>query len=100
MLQLTDAQKDQAYSALAQVQLETQDPTWIKNNANISPGNPTAMLDAQAKAREDALAKILTPDQLATYHQQAQSQLDMQKAMVQKFMPPGAGAVSVAPTNP
>jgi len=98
LLQLSDTQKDQVYSALAQVQLDTQDPAWIKNNSNITPGNPTAMLDAQAKAKEDALGKILTPDQLATYHQQAQSQLDIQKAMIQKFMPGNTTAgVTVAP---
>ena len=54
------------------------------------------MLDARAKAKEDALAKILTPEQLATYHQQAQSQLDVQKAMMQKFMPATATAAAPA----
>ena len=95
LLQLNDSQKDQVYSALAQAQLDMQDPNWIKANANT--GDPAAIMDAQAKAKEDALAKILTPDQLATYHQQAQSQLDMQKAMMQKLMPPNAtgGPVSV-----
>jgi hypothetical protein len=95
LLQLSDSQKDQVYSALAQVQSDAQDPTWIKNNA--SPSNPLAMLDAQAKAKEDALAKILTPDQLAAYHQQAQSKLDMQKSMMQKFMP--QPAATTAPTS-
>jgi len=97
LLQLNDAQKDQVYNALAQVQLDAQDPTWIKNNVTTSATNPLAILDAQAKAKEDALAKILTPDQLATYHQQAQSQLDAQKAMMQKFMPPATGAAVVVP---
>ena len=100
LLQLTDSQKDQVYSALAQVQLDTQDPTWIKNNVTTSPTNPLAMLDAQAKAKEDALAKILTPDQLATYHQQAQSQLDMQKAMMQKFTLPSAATAPAATPPP
>ena len=101
LLSLSDTQKDQVYSTLAQVQLDTQDPAWIKN-ANVAPGDPAAMMDAQAKAKEDALAKILSPDQLATYHQQAQNQLAMQKAMMKNFMP-GAGAtagVSVAPASP
>ena len=93
-LQLSETQKDQVYNALAQAQLNTQDPNWIKNNLP-SGGNPTAMLDVQAKAKEDALAKILTPDQLAIYHQQAQSQLDMQKSMMQKFMPQAAAAGAV-----
>ena len=99
LLQLNDSQKDQVYSALYQVQLDSQDPNWIKNNVAVSSTNPLAILDAQAKAKEDALSKILTPDQLATYHQQAQSQIDMQKAMMQKFMPPSATAAPVpAPT--
>lgn len=95
LLQLTDAQKDQVYNALAQATLQTQDPNWIKANANA--GNPSAFMDAQAKAKEDALAKILTPDQLATYKQQEQSQLDMQKAMLQKMSSGGGMNVLVAP---
>jgi len=99
LLQLSDSQKDQVYSALAQVQSDSTDPNWIKNNvANIST-NPLAILDAQAKAKEDALAKILTPDQLATYHQQAQSQLDMQKSMMQKLMSATAGASAPPATH-
>ena len=100
LLQLSDAQKDQVGTALYQVQLQAQDPNWIKNNVSTSAGNPLALLDAQAKAKEDALAKILTPDQLATYHQQAQSQLDMQKAMVQKFSPTSAAAPASPPPTP
>jgi hypothetical protein len=98
-LQLSDTQKDQAYSALAQVQLNAQDPNWIKNNMS-GGSNPIAILDAQAKAKEDALAKILTPDQLATYHQQAQSQLEMQKEMMQKYMPAAGAAAGASPANP
>ena len=100
LLQLNDSQKDQVYSALAQVQSDSQDPAWIKNNVPTSPANPLAILDAQAKAKEDALAKILTPDQLAAYHQQAQSQLDMQKAMMQKLMPPPQPMISPAMAAP
>ncbi len=99
-LQLTDSQKDQVGTALYQSQLDTQDPTWIKNNVGNSATNPLAIMEAQAKAKEDALSKILTPDQLAIYHQQAQSQLDLQKSMIQKFMPPApvnAPASSPAP---
>jgi hypothetical protein len=102
LLQLSDSQRDQVGTALYQVQLDTQDPAWIKNNVTTSPTNPLAILDAQAKAKEDALSKILSPDQLATYHQQAQSQLDMQKSMMQKFMPatPAAPAPAPAPSTP
>ena len=102
LLQLSDSQKDQVYTALYQVQQNAQDPNWIKNNMTASPGspaNPSAFLDAQAKAKEDALAKILTPDQLATYHQQAQSQLDMQKSMMQKLMSATAGASAPPATH-
>jgi tRNA A37 threonylcarbamoyladenosine modification protein TsaB len=98
LLQLTDSQKDQVYNALYQVQTNSQDPNWIKNNP-VNRSDPTAFLDAQAKAKEDALSKILTPDQLATYHQQAQSQLDTQKAMVQKLSPATAGAPVPAPAS-
>ncbi len=87
LLQLSDSQKDQVYSALYQQHVDSQDPTWIKNNMAGST-NPATILENQAKAKEDALAKVLTPQQLAIYHQQAQSQLDMQKAMVQKFEAP------------
>jgi hypothetical protein len=95
-LNLSDAQKDQVGSALYQNQLNMQDPAWIKANMPSTPGDPLAMIDAQAKAKEDALAKVLTPDQLATYHQQAQSQLAMQKTIMQKFMP----AATTAPAAP
>jgi chromosome segregation ATPase len=94
LLQLSDSQKDQVYSALAQVQSNVMDPNWVKNNLAGST-DPVAILEAQAKAKEDALANILTPDQLATYHQQAQSQLDLQKAMLQKSS--SAPAASAAP---
>jgi hypothetical protein len=97
LLQLSDSQKDQVYSAFYQVQTDMQDPNWIKTNmAAGGATNPTAILDAQAKAKEDALSKILTPDQLATYHQQAQAQLDLQKSMMQKFSP---ATVTVAPAQ-
>ena len=91
LLQLSDSQKDQVYSALAQSQVDTQDPSWIKNNVPNGATDPVAIMEAQAQAKEAALAKILSPDQLATYHQQAQSQLDMQKAIMQKFSPAGGG---------
>jgi hypothetical protein len=99
LLQLTDAQKDQVGNALYQVQLDSQDPEWIKKNTPSSTGGPLQMLDIQAKAKEDALAKILTPDQLATYHQQAQSQLQLQKTMMQKFMPAAASSTPPAPPS-
>jgi hypothetical protein len=97
LLQMSDSQKDQVYSALAQAQLDAQDPNWIKNNVPTSSSNPLAILDAEAKAKEAALSKILTPDQLAAYQQQAQSQLDMQKAMMQKFSPTPGNAPAAAP---
>ena len=99
LLQLTDSQKDQVSSALYQLQVNSQDPNWIKNHPG-NPSDPTAFLDAQAKAKEDALAKILTPDQLATYHQQAQSQIAAQKAMMQKIMPPSATTAPVPAAAP
>lgn len=83
LLQLSETQKDQVYNALYQLR------TNPGESAKPAPGNtsPTAYLDAQAQAKEAALAKVLTPEQLATYHEQAQSQLDLQKSMMQKFSP-------------
>ena len=95
LLQLSDSQKDQVYSALYQANLDTQSPDWIKAHVNVA--DPGSILDAQAKAKEDALSKVLTPSQLATYHQQAQSQLELQKSMMQKFTPPAAGAPVAVP---
>ncbi len=97
MLQLNDAQKDQMVSALEQVQLSASDPAWIKANVT-NMTDPAAILQAQQKARNDALAKILSPDQLATYEQQAQAQLTMQQQMMQQFHP-GAGSPAAATTT-
>ena len=98
-LQLSDSQKDQAYTALYQAQMDTQDPNWIKNNVN--PSDPSAIMDAQAAAKDAALAKILTPDQMATYRQQELSQLAMQKSMMQSLSPGGGSAsVIVHPVAP
>jgi hypothetical protein len=99
LLNLSDAQKDQVGSALYQTQMNMQDPAWLKANMPSNPSDPLAIIDAQAKAKEDALAKILTPDQLATYHQQAQSQLALQKSMMQKFMPGAPAAPVPAPAT-
>ncbi len=81
LIHLTDAQKDQVYSALYQLNLDSQGRQVIFN-----PADPASYLDDQAKATENALAKILTPEQLATYHQQAQSQVQMQKARMQQSL--------------
>ena len=86
-LQLSETQKDQVYTALYQLQASMTDPATYQNNPAINPTNPISILEFQAKAKEAALAKILTPEQLATYHQQAQSELEMQKAMMQKLTP-------------
>jgi hypothetical protein len=101
VLGLSDAQKDQVYSALYQVQSETSDPNWIKNNTPTS-SDPLAMMEAQTKAKEDALAKILTPDQMATYQQQAQNQLQMVKSMMQKTTstPTSDIGVEIIPATP
>jgi cell division protein FtsB len=93
VLGLSDAQKDQVYSALYQVQTNMTDPNWIKNIA-ATGSDPMAVMEAQAKAKEDALAKILTPDQMATYQQQVQNQMEMVKSMMQKMTPPSGSASS------
>jgi hypothetical protein len=76
LVHLSEAQKDQVYSALYQVVLD-------EKNTGYTPSNFESVMDAQAQAKEDALAKILTPDQLAIYTQQVQSRLQFQKAQMQ-----------------
>jgi hypothetical protein len=68
LLQLSDSQKDQVVSALYQVQLTAPDPTSLMTNPNAA-----SVIAAQAQATQAALAKVLTPDQMALYQQQAQS---------------------------
>ena len=97
-LNLSETQKDQVGSALYQNQLNLQDPAWLKANMGSIGTDSLAIIDAQARAKEDALAKVLTPDQLALYHQQAQAQLAMQKSIMQKFMP--ATGTAPAPAKP
>jgi hypothetical protein len=69
LLNLNDSQKDQVETALYQAQLSTPDPA------------------AQQQAKEQALAKILTPDQMSTYQQQVQSQQQMMRGIMQSFIP-------------
>jgi hypothetical protein len=68
LLQLSDSQKDQVFSALYQVQLTAPDPTSLMTNPDAA-----SIVAAQAQATQDALAKVLTPAQLALYQQQGQS---------------------------
>jgi hypothetical protein len=92
LLGLTDAQKDQVYSVLCQNQMNMQDPNWIKNNANGST-NPMAALN---QAKQDALAKILTPDQLSTYQQQVQ----LQQSQIQSFSGGSGSGPMIMPGSP
>jgi chromosome segregation ATPase len=82
-LQLSDTQKDQVYNALYQVLQTAQDPNWVK--ANTSATDPTALEAAQAKAKVDALSKILSTAQIMTYQQQLQS--NAQKSATQNSTP-------------
>jgi hypothetical protein len=100
LLNLSDSQKDQVETALYQVQLNSQDPGWIQKNVGNVATNPTAILDAQEQAKENALASILTPDQMTTYKQQAQAQLNLQTAMMKKFMPAAASANGAPASSP
>jgi len=68
LLQLSDSQKDQVISALYQVQIAAPDPSSLLANPNAA-----SVITAQAQATQDALAKILTPDQMTLYQQQAQT---------------------------
>jgi len=64
LLQLSDSQKDQVFNALYQVQMGAPDPTTMMTN-------PMAAVTAQSQATQAALAKVLTPDQMALYQQAA-----------------------------
>jgi len=68
LLQLSDSQKDQVFSALYQVQMTAPDPTSLMTNPNAA-----SVVTAQAQATQAALAKVLTPDQMALYQQEGQS---------------------------
>jgi len=98
LLNLSENQKDQVESALYQVQIDSQDPKWMQQHGSGTPGDPTSYMDAELKAKEDALSSILTPDQMAAYKQQQESQLNMQKAMLKKFMPAGGFSTVVTGT--
>jgi hypothetical protein len=67
LLQLSDSQKDQVFNALYQVQMSAPDPTSLMTNPNAA-----SVIASQAQATQAALAKVLTPDQMALYQQQAQ----------------------------
>jgi len=67
LLQLTDAQKQQAMDALYQVQMSAPDP----NSLAASP-DPMSAITAQVQSTQAALAKVLTPDQMTLYSQEAQ----------------------------
>jgi len=68
LLQLSDTQKDQVFNALYQVQMAAPEPASLMTNPNAA-----SIMAAQAKATQDALAKVLTPAQMALYQQQGQS---------------------------
>ena len=69
LLQLSDAQKQQAMDALYQVQMSSPDPTSL-----MSAPDPMGAISTQAQSTEAALAKVLTPGQMALYQQEAQQQ--------------------------
>jgi hypothetical protein len=68
LLQLSDSQKEAAMEALYQVQLAAPDP-----NSLMADPNPMAAIGAQAQSTQAVLAKVLTPDQMTLYQQQAQA---------------------------
>ena len=69
LLQLSDAQKDQVYTQLYQVDMAAPDPTSLMTNPNAP-----SVLAKQSQAIQDALSKVLSTDQMTLYQeQQAQS---------------------------
>jgi hypothetical protein len=69
LLQLSDSQKQAAMDAIYQVQLNAPDPTSL-----ITDPNPMAAITGQAQATQAVLNKVLSPDQMALYQQEAQAQ--------------------------
>jgi len=67
LLQLTDAQKEQAMDALYQVQMSAPDPQSL-----MTVPDPMSAITAQAQSTQAVLAKVLTPDQMSLYQQEAQ----------------------------
>ena len=67
LLQLTESQKEQAMDALYQVQMAAPDPTSL-----AGAPDPLGAISTQAQSTQAALAKVLTPDQMTLYQQQAQ----------------------------
>jgi hypothetical protein len=68
LLQLSDTQKDQVFNALYQVQLTAPEPSSLMTNPNAAQ-----VIQTQAQATQAALAKVLTPDQMALYQQSGQT---------------------------
>ncbi len=68
LVQLSDSQKEQVSNALYQLQMTAPDPQSLMTNPN-----PEAAIAAQAQATQAALAKVLTPDQMALVQQEAQT---------------------------
>jgi hypothetical protein len=68
LLQLSDTQKDQVFNAIYQVQMNAPDPSTLLTNPNAMN-----VLTSQAQATQEALSKVLTPDQLALYEEQMQA---------------------------
>jgi hypothetical protein len=69
LLQLSDSQKEAAMQALYQVQMDSPDPQSLMGDPN-----PMAAITTQAQATQGVLAKVLTPDQMTLYQQEAQAQ--------------------------
>lgn len=68
LLQLSDSQKEQVFNALYQVQMSAPDPATLLTNPNAA-----SVMTAQAQATQAALAKVLSPTQMALYQQAGQS---------------------------
>ena len=71
LMQFTDAQREQVYNALYQIQSSAPDPMNL-----ITSPDAAAQVAAQMKATNDALGKVLTPDQQALYQQAGQSMMN------------------------
>jgi len=96
LLQLSDSQKQQAMDALYQVQMQAPDPTSL-----ITSPDPMGALTAQAQSTQAVLSKVLTPDQMTLYSQEAQQTAQAMAAFRGGRGGPGGGnGGGGAPANP
>jgi hypothetical protein len=80
MLQLREEQKDAVFDVLYEQAEKQLDPKTMA--ASVEKGDFRKVLQEQQTRLRTALAEVLTPEQLAIYDKQLESQRDMMKAFL------------------